>query len=90
LGSVINQPKPPHSSELHTPAIRYVFSAKAVTVLIPFGATGYGTVPSTYTGSDAVQNWGNAFRGIGWYRTNYDENGTINGTISLTIDYTTP
>jgi hypothetical protein len=41
-------------------------SALTITVKVPAGATGYGTVPAVYTGSDNTSNWGNGFRGGGW------------------------
>jgi hypothetical protein len=40
--------------------------AKSVTVKVPIGATGYGTIPQTYSGTDSTENWGNGFRGRGW------------------------
>jgi hypothetical protein len=58
-----------------------ISSAKSVTVQVPTGATGYGSSPT----DDSTENWGNAFRGMGWngsYLT-----GTVNGNISLTITY---
>ena len=65
----------------------FEFGSKSVTVLVPHGATGYGTVPSTYTGYDGAENWGNAFRGRGWDGTWY-LSGNVNGNISLTITNT--
>jgi hypothetical protein len=67
-----------------------VDSAKTVTVKVPSGATGYGTVPGTYTGSDTTDNWGNAFRGKGWSSTNGYGIGTVNTNITLTIEAITP
>jgi hypothetical protein len=61
-----------------------VDSAKNVTVKVPSGATGYGT-PGTYTGADAADNWGNAFRGKGWDGSGC-LTGTLNSNISLTIE----
>jgi hypothetical protein len=40
--------------------------AKTVTVKVPSGATGYGPVSATYSGSNDGPNWGNGFRGRGW------------------------
>jgi uncharacterized repeat protein (TIGR02543 family) len=60
---------------------------KTVTVRVPAGATGYGTIPATYSGADATNNWGNAFRGKGWNGTNY-LGGTVNSNVTLTIGYT--
>jgi hypothetical protein len=62
----------------------YVYATKTVTVKVPSGATGYGTVPGTYTGSGAADNWGNAFRGMGWDGSSY-QGGTVNSNVSLTI-----
>jgi hypothetical protein len=63
----------------------YVYSSKTVTVKVPTGATGYGTLPDTYTGSNNAGNWGNAFRGKGWNGTNY-LTGAVNSNITLTIE----
>jgi hypothetical protein len=62
---------------------------KTVTVLVPAGATGYGTIPGAYSGTDATENWGNAFRGMGWDGTGYGT-GTVNSNVTLTIGYITP
>ena len=43
-----------------------VSSTKNVTVKVPSGATGYGSLPDNYTSSDNTDNWGNGFRGGGW------------------------
>jgi hypothetical protein len=67
---------------------RWVNVPKYVTVKVPAGAAGYGAVPSAYSGSSAVQNWGNAFRGIGWDGSVYDPNdygATVNSNITLEI-----
>ena len=45
-------------------------SSKSVTVKIPEGAAGYGTIPFNNADTTA-ENWGNAFRGMGWDGTNY-------------------
>jgi hypothetical protein len=67
-----------------------VSSAKTVTVLVPSGATGYGTSPS----NTSAVCWGNGFRGAGWTITNgkgafsTNANGganNINSNITLTI-----
>jgi hypothetical protein len=63
-----------------------VSSPKSVTVKVPSGAAGYGTVPGTYASSDSTDNWGNAFRGKGWDGANY-LSGTVNANISLSIEY---
>ncbi|MDR2479534.1 MAG: hypothetical protein LBD48_09515, partial [Treponema sp.] len=62
----------------------FVSFPNTVTVKVPSGASGY-----TYNnGSDTTtQNWGNAFRGMGWegdppaYRT-----GEVNSNITLSIE----
>jgi hypothetical protein len=68
-----------------------VDSAKTVTVKVPTGATGYGNIPATYSGSNSLGNWGNAFRGGGggiwadspsWQFTN---SSYINNNITLHI-----
>jgi hypothetical protein len=62
---------------------------KTVTVKVPYGATGYGSVPATYSGTNTASNWGNAFRGKGWDGTSYGT-GTVNSNITLYIEYITP
>jgi hypothetical protein len=64
----------------------YGGSSQTVTVKVPYGATGYGTIPATYSGSDSSPNWGNAFRGLGWDGTNYS-GGYVNSSITLNIEY---
>jgi hypothetical protein len=59
-----------------------VTADKAVTVKVPSGATGYGTVPVNTTDN----NWGNAFRGRGWDGSAYGT-GIVNGNIKLTVEY---
>jgi hypothetical protein len=55
-------------------------SAKNVTVRFPAdSAAAYGNAPTDTT----AQNWGNAFRGMGWSGTAY-LGGTVNGNINLT------
>jgi hypothetical protein len=66
-----------------------IFNSITVTVKVPSGATGYGTVPGTYTGSDTTGNWGNAFRGMGWDGTSYGA-GYPNSNITLSIEEITP
>jgi hypothetical protein len=58
--------------------------AKTVTVKVPSGATGYGTVPATYSGTDSAVNWGNGFRGGGWDGSAFT-GGSVNSNITLTI-----
>jgi hypothetical protein len=60
-----------------------VNAAKTVTVKVPSGAAGYGSSPTDTT----TNNWGNAFRGMGWDGASYGS-GTVNSNISLTIEYT--
>ena len=43
-----------------------ITTLKNVTVRVLTGATGYGTLPGTYTGNNTADNWGNGFRGGGW------------------------
>ena len=60
---------------------------KSVTVLVPSGATGYGTVPRVYDNTDtATNNWGNAFRGRGWDESGYGS-GRVNSDITVTIRF---
>jgi hypothetical protein len=62
----------------------WVDVSKSVTVRVPAGATGYGTVPATYSGSNSTISWGNGFRGKGW--SGYGFYGSIhNAEITLTI-----
>lgn len=61
-------------------------SAQTVTVKVPSGATGYGTIPATYSGSDVTVNWGNGFRGGGWTGTAFGE-GYLNVDITLNVIY---
>ena len=61
-----------------------ITAQKPVTIRIPTGATGYGFSPTDAT----TQNWGNAFRGMGWNRnTGVYGTGNVNETINLTIEY---
>jgi hypothetical protein len=74
--------------KLGTDIFDAITTAQTVTVKVPSGATGYGTVSATYTGSDSTVTWGNGFRGGGWdgsgFQTHYGE---INTNITLTIQY---
>jgi hypothetical protein len=65
--------------------VMFLDSAKTVTVKVPASATGYGTLPATYSGSGSTQNWGNAFRGMGWSSSGGYDTGTVNSEITLTI-----
>jgi len=57
-----------------------VVTSKTVTVKFPSSATGYGTVPTNTTS----ENWGNAFRGMGWDGvTTYGDAANVNGNIIL-------
>ena len=63
-----------------------IFEAKTVTVLVPAGTAGYGTLPGTYTGNSTAANWGNGFRGGGWDGAAMTYGGShVNVNISLTI-----
>ncbi|MCL2705360.1 MAG: leucine-rich repeat domain-containing protein [Spirochaetaceae bacterium] len=53
---------------------------RSVIVSIPSGATGYGLSPV----DTITQNWGNAFRGMGWDGTSY-LTGSVNPNINLII-----
>ncbi|MDR2020312.1 MAG: leucine-rich repeat protein, partial [Treponema sp.] len=65
--------------------------AKNVTVKVPSGATGYGTIPGTYSDANTTNNWGNGFRGGGWNGSAMMNNSYINSKINLTIEtYTAP
>jgi hypothetical protein len=67
---------------LGTEIFFYVDIAKNVTVQFPFiGFAAYGNVPADTEG----QNWGNAFRGMGWNGTAYLD-GAVNENITLTYD----
>ncbi|MDR0638953.1 MAG: leucine-rich repeat domain-containing protein [Spirochaetaceae bacterium] len=75
------------------PTLRFdIFSqieAKTVTVKIPAGAIGYGTVPATYSGSDSTSCWGNGFQGGGGSDFDFSGCGSdcINRYITLNIVY---
>jgi hypothetical protein len=64
-----------------------ITAAKTVTVKVPSGATGYGTIPATYSGSDKTVNWGNGFRGGGWTGSAFVDSSKINTNITLKIQY---
>jgi hypothetical protein len=62
--------------------------SKTVTVKVPAGATGYGKVPETYSGSDTTECWGNGFRGGGWNGSAFTDSVIhINSYITLKIEY---
>jgi hypothetical protein len=66
----------------------YINTAKTVTVRVPSGATGYGDVPATYSGTGNTTNWGNGFRGRGWIWTGtgfFSGYSEINTNITLNI-----
>jgi hypothetical protein len=63
----------------------YGFSTKTVTVKVPADATGYGTVPTTYSGYDIAVNWGSGFRCGGWDGTAFVNDGVVNTFLTLTI-----
>jgi hypothetical protein len=59
---------------------------KAVTVKVPNNAA-WDAIIGAYNGTNTTNNtWGNAFRGGGWDGTNYLTTGTVNSSISLTIE----
>jgi hypothetical protein len=61
-----------------------------VTVKVPSGASGYGTIPQTYSGNNTTANWGNGFRGGGWNGSQFQSDGgtsTINTDITLRVQY---
>jgi hypothetical protein len=62
-------------------------SKTTVTVYVPSGANGYGTIPNTYSGTDTTENWGNGFRGGGWDGSGFVEHGDVNSNITLYIQY---
>jgi hypothetical protein len=63
---------------------------KNVTVKVPSGATGYGSLP--FDNSDtSTYNWGNGFRGCGWDGSAFlPGGGMTSGGINLTIEEYTP
>ena len=66
----------------------YSSTTRTVIVKVPSGATGYGTLPATYSGADSTVNWGNGFRGKGWNGRAFVGGGSftvINNKITLTI-----
>jgi hypothetical protein len=70
-----------------------VSDPKTVTVKVPSGATGYGTIPAAYDTDTVTENWANAFRGMGWNETSGYGAGyspgyySVNGYITLNIVY---
>jgi uncharacterized repeat protein (TIGR02543 family) len=66
-----------------------VTEAKTVTVQVPTGATGYGSLPATFSGVEnetGGPHWGEGFRGKGWTGSAYN-GGSINDKITLNIKY---
>jgi hypothetical protein len=63
----------------------YINTARTVTVKVPSGATGYGTLPATYSGTDSTEAWGNGFRGGGWNGSSLWSGGSINSYITVII-----
>ena len=59
---------------------------KTVTVQVPAGATGYGAIPATYSGTDSTPNWGNGLRGLGWDGSS-TTGGSVNSNITLHVEY---
>jgi hypothetical protein len=67
-----------------------VDSAQTVTVKVPSGAAGYGTVPETYNDTNTgTVCWGNGFRGRGWTGAAF-VGGSVNSYITLKIEEITP
>jgi hypothetical protein len=67
-----------------------VRGAKAVTVKVPVDATGYGTIPQTYSGDNTTESWGNGFRGGSWNGTGFRDGSRVYGInryITLRIEY---
>jgi len=62
------------------------YFTKSIIIKVPNGATGYGTIPATYSGTSSTFNWGNAFRGKGWDGSSYGSD-PVNSNITLTIQY---
>jgi uncharacterized repeat protein (TIGR02543 family) len=64
-----------------------VSSNKIVTVIVPKGTEGYGTLPVTFSGDEnktGGPHWGEGFRGKGWIGSGYRA-GSVNTNITLTI-----
>lgn len=71
---------------LHTLVFgRTTFTSRNVLVKVPGGATGYGTIPGTYSSTNSTGNWGNGFRGGGWNGSSMTETGNIDAYITLNI-----
>ena len=62
---------------------------KTVTIKVPGGASGYGTVPAAYSGSGSTPNWGDGFRGYGWNGSAFTTSNEyfFNSGITLNIEY---
>jgi hypothetical protein len=62
-------------------------TAQTVTVHIPESATsayGVPNLPTTnFDNGSTAENWGNAFRGLGWDGTNYGGWAIVNDNITL-------
>jgi hypothetical protein len=69
-----------------------VTSAKTVTVKVPSGEIAWSDIisgsPYEETTPTYTDNWGNAFRGLGWDGTY--QSGTVNDSIKLIIETYTP
>jgi hypothetical protein len=66
-----------------------ITNTRTVTVKVPSGATGYSTIPTTYSGSNSTVKWGNGFRGGGWTGSAFVSGGAsyINSNITLVVQY---
>jgi hypothetical protein len=74
--------------ELGTNMFLNISASQDVTVKVPTGAEGYGTIPATYSGANNGGGWGDGFRGGGWTSLAALENDrTINPNITLKIEY---
>jgi hypothetical protein len=62
-------------------------SGQTVTVKVPSGASGYGTISETYSGSNSTETWGNGFRGNGWTGSAFTYSGVVNNYITVEIKY---
>jgi hypothetical protein len=58
-----------------------------VTVEVPSGAEGYGTIPAEYSGNNTTAKWGDGFRGGGWTGSDIIDRNKIDTTITLIIEY---
>jgi hypothetical protein len=64
-----------------------VESTKRVRLYTLPSYSGYGPIPSTYTGrpDNPEVNWANGFRGLGWTGSQFDKGGYLNHNITVEI-----